>query len=156
MRETMVWWLRAFPLGDSPGSLFFICHCSDSIRFCCSQFYPTDKGVRNSSLWGWWGSGTDCPEHLWQALDAWKCPRPGLRGFGATWDSGRCPCPWKRAGTAWSLISLPTQTILCASRFYIPVNKDEVYCRFVQLILMFWSPLVFFLHILQELKCVLE
>ena len=62
---------------------------------------------RNSSLWGWWGTGTGCPEKLWM-FPPWKCSRPGWTGLWATWASGRCPCPWQGC---WSLRSLSAQTI---------------------------------------------
>ena len=65
----------------------------------------------NSLLRGWWGTGTGCPEKLWMS-HTWKCSRPGWMGLGATWSSGRCPCPWQRVVTRLSLRFLPTQAIL--------------------------------------------
>lgn len=45
---------------------------------------------------------------LWDAAPTFlppsKCPRPGWRGIGALWDSGRC-------ATRWDLRSPPTPTI---------------------------------------------
>ena len=49
---------------------------------------------RNSLLWGWWGTGTGCPEKLWMP-PPWACSSPGWTGLWATWSSGRCPCPWQ-------------------------------------------------------------
>lgn len=48
---------------------------------------------KKSSLWGWWGTGTGCPEQLW-------CPwipgsvQTSVLDIGAwsTWDNGSCPC----------------------------------------------------------------
>lgn len=42
----------------------------------------------------WWGTGTYLPENLWK-LHPWKCSRQGWTGFGVTWFSVRCPCPWR-------------------------------------------------------------
>lgn len=49
--------------------------------------------------------GKNCSEKMWMP-HSWKC----LTGFGASWDSERCPCPQQQVGTR-SLSSLPTHTI---------------------------------------------
>ena len=49
---------------------------------------------KNSLPWGWWGTGTGCPEKLWMPPH-WQCSRPGWMGLWATWSGGRCPCPWQ-------------------------------------------------------------
>lgn len=59
-------------------------------------------------LWGWWGIGTGCPEKL-QLLHPCKCSRPGRMGFGATWSSGRCPCPEQRS---WRVPLNPGHSII--------------------------------------------
>ena len=61
---------------------------------------------KNSSLGGWGGPGTGCPEQLWLPLDPWQCPRPGWSGLGAAWDKGRCPCPWQ--GWDWMGFKVPS------------------------------------------------
>jgi len=49
---------------------------------------------RNYSPWGWWGTGTGCPEKLWMS-PPWKCSTPGWMELWATWSSGRCPWSWQ-------------------------------------------------------------
>jgi len=51
---------------------------------------------RNSSPWGWWNTGTGCPEKLWLP-PPWKCPRPGWMELWATWSSEGCPFSWQGA-----------------------------------------------------------
>ena len=46
---------------------------------------------KNSSPWGWWGTGTGCQENLW-LTPPWQCSRPGWMGLWAAWSSRRCPC----------------------------------------------------------------
>jgi len=38
---------------------------------------------RNSSPWGWWNTGTGCPEKLWMP-PPWKWWRPGWMELWAT------------------------------------------------------------------------
>ena len=44
--------------------------------------------------WGWWNTGTGCPEKLWLP-PPWNCSRPGWMELWATWSGGRCPCSWQ-------------------------------------------------------------
>jgi len=38
------------------------------------------------SQWGWWNTGTGCPERYWRP-HPWKHSRPGWTGLWATWSS---------------------------------------------------------------------
>lgn len=76
--------------------------------------------IKTSLLWGWW--------------DAEQLPRgvvdaPILAAFKAQLDKalvipvyGRCPCPWQRVGTGWSLRSVQPFT------FCDPVIKRKAVC----------------------------
>ena len=48
---------------------------------------------RYSLLWGWWDSGTSCPERLW-IPPPWRHSRPGWMGLWLAWSSGWEP--WQR------------------------------------------------------------
>ena len=65
----------------------------------------------NSSLRGWWGTGTGCPEKVWM-LHPWRCSGPGLVGTGQLGVAGGSPAHGRGVGAGWSLKSLPTQAIL--------------------------------------------
>ncbi|NXK97895.1 VPS16 protein, partial [Formicarius rufipectus] len=40
------------------------------------------------------------------------CPRPSWKGLGATWDSGRYPCPWQEVGSVgFEVPSNPTRSM---------------------------------------------
>ena len=56
-------------------------------------------------------------EKLWLPLDPWKCSRPGWTlGFGAAWDSGRCPCHgrgWN--GLCFKVFSKPNHSRILGS-----------------------------------------
>ena len=66
-------------------------------------------GGRTSSLWGWWSTGTGCPEGLWSLL-LWRYSRP-------TWTRScaaccRWPCFGRGVGLDDPQRSLPTPNIL--------------------------------------------
>ena len=64
---------------------------------------------RTSSLWGWWSTGTGCPEGLWSLL-LWRYSSPAwMRSCAAC--SG-WPCFGRRVGLGDPQRSLPTPTIL--------------------------------------------
>jgi len=46
---------------------------------------------RNFLRWGWWNTGTGCPERWWMP-HPWKHSSSGWMGLWATWSSGGCPC----------------------------------------------------------------
>ena len=70
--------------------------CEYSPRGVCLDItvYKQCTDRHNSSLWGWWGPGTGCPEKLWLP-PPWQCSRPGWMGLWATLSSGRCPWSWQ-------------------------------------------------------------
>lgn len=55
---------------------------------------------RNSWVWDWWETGTDCPEKWWMP-NPWEHSRPGWTGLWETWSSWECPCPWQAIWTWW-------------------------------------------------------
>ena len=56
----------------------------------------------NRSYWGWWNTGTGCPERCFMP-PPWKHSRPGWTGLWATWSSWRCPCSLQGGWTRWPL-----------------------------------------------------
>lgn len=52
---------------------------------------------RNSSLRGWWGSGTGCLEKL-RMPHPWMCSRPGWMGLWVTWSDGMFPAHGRNVG----------------------------------------------------------
>lgn len=63
---------------------------------------------QNSLLWGWWDSGTGCPEKLWVPQPG-QCSRASFIRPWATCSSGKRPCQGQGRGdgTRWSLRPLP-------------------------------------------------
>ena len=64
---------------------------------------------RTSCLWGWWSTGTGCPERLWSLL-LWRYSRPAWTRSCAA--CCRWPCFGRRVGLDDPQRSLPTPTIL--------------------------------------------
>ena len=77
---------------------------------------------RNSSQWGWWGTGADCPEKPWMS-HSWNCSRPGWMGLWATWSSGSGPYPrqrtWKQI--VFQVSSNPSNSVIL--QFYDSMKR---------------------------------
>uniref|UniRef100_A0A8C0U7T3 Ribosome maturation protein SBDS n=1 Tax=Cyanistes caeruleus TaxID=156563 RepID=A0A8C0U7T3_CYACU len=81
--------------------------------------------------WQGGGPGTGCPEQLWFSLDPWQCPRPGWTlGFGAAWDSGRCPCPFWDFSEFFTFVSISREKdldeVLQTHTVFVNVSKGQV------------------------------
>jgi len=81
---------------------------------------------RNSSPWGWWNTGTGCPEKLWLPAP-WQCSRPGWMGLWATWSSGRCPC-WWQGGWNQMMFKIPSNPnhSMILWFFFVLENFEEI------------------------------
>ena len=75
---------------------------------CLQSGFQQESHLYYSSLWGWWGTGTCCPEELWLP-PPWNCSTPRLEQQHLV---AGVPAHGRGIGTRQSLRSFPTQTIL--------------------------------------------